>query len=82
MVANHLPTEDMLDIALYSSRFNLLSMSRLSPLGGSMIWQEVCYLAEYCRFFAKVLLLALLVSQSMILLSNFSFCKVVPSLML
>ena len=40
-MANHLPTEDMIDIALYASRYNILSMSRISPLGGSMIWQEV-----------------------------------------
>ena len=41
LVANHLPTEDMIDIALYASRYNILTMSRISPLGGSMIWQEV-----------------------------------------
>ncbi|XP_067948810.1 protein inturned-like [Watersipora subatra] len=41
LVANHLPTPDMLDIATYASHYNILAISRLSPIGSSMVWQEV-----------------------------------------
>ena len=41
MAANHLPTEDMIDMALYASHYNILTASRLSPIGASIIWQEV-----------------------------------------
>ncbi|KAF6026528.1 INTU [Bugula neritina] len=41
LAANHLPAEDMLDIVLYTAHYNILTITRHSPIGSSIIWQEV-----------------------------------------
>lgn len=40
-MANHLPNEDLKDLTLYMNHYNILISSRLAPIGGSVIWQEV-----------------------------------------
>lgn len=33
--------EDTVDMAIYASHYNILAVSRLSPIGSSIVWQEV-----------------------------------------